>query len=216
MSGTKILLVDDHKMIRSALKLFLDNTQEVFVIKEASSGKEALEKIQQEVFDLIITDLNMPLMNGIELTLQILKIDPFAKILALSMMNDDANIKKMLRAGAKGYLLKDCDEKEFLNAVKTVLSGKPYYSPGVKQVVMESISSEKKKSEKSNLSKREKEILYLLFQEYSNGEIADKLFISLRTVETHKRNIMDKTGAKNLAGLVKYALKHNLFTDLFE
>lgn len=216
MSGTKILLVDDHKIVRKALKLFLNNTKDCFVIQEASSGKEALEKIQNQTYDLIITDINMPLMNGIELCIQILKINPHAKVLALSMMNDNVNIKKMLQAGATGYLLKDCDEQEFLMAVKTVLNGDSYYSRGVKQVVMESISLEKKPQKTSVLSKREKEILYLLFREYSNGEIADKLFISQRTVETHKRNIMEKTGSKNLAGLVKYAMKHDLYTDLFQ
>lgn len=216
MKIAKILLVDDHKIIRKALKLFFSNAQESFVIYEAGSGNEALKMIRKQVFDLIITDINMPVMDGIELTIEVQKIRPQIKVLALSMMNDNLNIKKMLQAGAKGYLLKDCDEAELLTAVNAVLNGKTYYSPEVKQVVMDSISTETGQNKKINLSKREKEVLYLLFKEYSNGEIANLLFISQRTVETHKRNIMEKTGAKNLAGLVKYAIKHNLFMDLFK
>lgn len=215
MSSTSILIVDDHKIIRKALKLFLSQTHEHFVVHEANSGKEALEKIKKYFFDLVITDVIMPNMDGVELAKRIRKATPATKVMAFSMDNDDGNIKRMLQAGAKGYLLKDCDDDEFLLSVKTVLSGATYYSPEVKQVVMESLSS-RNGNVKMVLSKREKEILNLLFQEYSNREIAEKLFISQRTVETHKRNIMEKTGARNLAGLVKFALKNNLFTDQFD
>lgn len=215
MSGTKILLVDDHKIVRKALKLFLANANKNFTVLEAGSGKEALDILQKQSFDLVVTDVNMPLMDGIELANLIRRSTPQSKVLALSMMNDEVNIKNMLKAGAKGYLLKDCDEAEFLLAVNTILSGGTYYSTQVKQAVMDSLAVNQISEKSCILSKREKEILNLIFQEYTNGEIAERLFISQRTVETHKRNIMEKTGAKNLAGLVKFALKNNLFTELF-
>ena len=216
MGNTKILLVDDHKIVRQALKSLLVGSNGQFVIQEAKEGREALEKVRQQSFDLVITDVNMPNLHGAELTKQLLQIDPELKILALSMMDDNSNIRQMLGAGAMGYILKDCDEHELVDAIETVLKGEQYYSPKVQRVVMQSLSQKNTRSKEQTLSNREKEILYWLFKENSNKEIAEKLFISLRTVETHKRNIMEKTGARNLAGLVKYAIRHNLFTELFQ
>ena len=216
MGNARILLVDDHKIVRQALKSLIEGSGCNFSVEEAKEGQEAIKKVGQESFDLIISDVNMPGMHGAELTAKLLKIDPTLKVLALSMMDDNTNIREMLSAGARGYILKDCDEHELLFAIKTVLEGEQYFSPKVQKVVMQSLTQKKQAGDEPALSKREKEILYLLFKENSNKEIANQLYISLRTVETHKRNIMEKTGAKNLAGLVKYAIRHSLFTELFQ
>ncbi len=209
----KILLVDDHKIIRQVLGEFLSENLQSEVI-EANNGKEALTILTKELPDIVVTDINMPQMNGIELMKEIKKAYPDLKVVALSMMDDQVSIKKMLKAGANAYVLKEGNTEELVKAIEAVQNGQNYYSQSVTEVIMDSISSPGKGGT-SDITKREKEILYLLFQEKSNAEIAEELFISLRTVETHKHNILEKTGAKNLAGLVKYAIRNKLFDDLF-
>ena len=215
MLETRILLVDDHQIIRLAVRSLLTIEGRKFNIDEADNGKEALAMINPGQYDLVITDVSMPVMNGIELTQRIMQIDPKIKVLALTMLHDGLHIRQMLKAGVKGYLIKDSGLDELQNAIVVVLNGGIYYSPKAHQVVMESLIPGPKKKSSASLSKRENEILYLLFQEFSNREIAEKLFISSRTVETHKRNIMEKTGARNLAGLVKYAMRNGLHIELF-
>ena len=209
----RILLVDDHKILRQVLRDFLAEHFQGEVL-EANNGIEALNMIKKEDLDVVITDINMPRMDGVALMKEIAAFNPDLKVIALSMMDDQVSIKKMLKAGALGYVLKEGNTEDLLKAIEAVRSGEKYYSPSVTEVIMNSISSEGH-LKKSELTKREKEVLYLLFQEKANQEIADALFISLRTVETHKHNIMEKTGAKNLAGLVKFAIRNKLFDDLF-
>ena len=209
-----ILLVDDHSIIRSVLGDFLRRSLKC-TLKEASNGIEGLKMWEAESFDLVLTDVNMPHMDGIEMSKQIISKDKKARIIALSMMDDSVSIKKMLKAGARAYVLKEGDTIELLSAINKVMKDENYYSPAVTETIMSTLMGSKKSAINVDLTKRELEILQLIFKEYANQEIADQLFISLRTVETHKHNILEKTGAKNLAGLVKFAIREKLFDDLF-
>ena len=210
----KILLVDDHKIIRQVLSEHLIEKLDAEVV-EAGNGIEAYNIFKEDTFDLVITDINMPKKDGIELVKEINKINSKQKIIALSMMDDEVSIKKMLKAGASGYMLKEGNASELITAVEKVMNGDKFYSPLVTETIMQSLMSSRKNYKNANLTKREHEILYLIFKEKSNQEIADELFISLRTVETHKHNIMEKTGSRNMAGLVKFAIREKLFDDLF-
>ncbi len=213
----KILLVDDHSMIRLGLKSFLEG-DDIIVAGEAKNGIEALTFLESNTIDVMVTDISMPEMDGITLTKEALTRHPSLQILALTMLNESHNIKQMMAAGAKGYLLKDCSQEELRNAIKTVSQGQNYYNQEVAQIIMEDLTHKPKLKQRTvveiPLTDREKEILELICKEYSNPEIADKLFISTRTVEAHKRNLLEKTGCKNIAGLVVYAIERNLFSSL--
>jgi len=218
MSTTiKIILVDDHSMIRQGLKAFLDNG-DFEVIAEANNGIEALELLKNNEVDVLVTDIMMPEMDGIELCKTATKVYPEINVLALTMMNENYNIKKMLAAGAKGYILKDCTQEELCTAIETVNQAKTYYSQEVTSIIMEGLSGQptpkKRLVTEIPLTKRETDILHLICKEKTNPEIAEELFISNRTVEAHKRNLLDKTGCKNIAGLVLYAIERKLFNDL--
>jgi DNA-binding NarL/FixJ family response regulator len=210
----KILLVDDHKIIRDVLGRFI--TQNITEdLDQANNGIEAFNMIKKEKYDLVISDINMPKMDGLELMKEINNYDPELKVIALSMMDDTVSIKKMLKAGAVGYVLKEGNTQELTKAVEEVMKGNNYFSSQVQEKIIQSVIDSKVAHKEADLSKRELEILKLIFDEQSNQEIADELFISLRTVETHKHNIMEKTGSKNMASLVKFAIREKLFDDLF-
>lgn len=217
MKPIKVLLVDDHIMIRDVLKSYL--AEDRFNVDEASHGQEALQMYSQGNYDLVITDIDMPHMDGISLTEEIRKLNKDQTILVLTMIIDSTYVRRMLKAGVSGYLSKDSDKEEILEAIDVVLSGDNYYSRQITKTIMDNLSS--KQATRSNvvyempLSEREKEVLHLITKEYSNQEIADKLFISVRTVDAHKRNLLDKTGAKNVAGLVIYAIERQVFDDIF-
>ncbi len=217
MSKVKILLVDDHEMVRAGLKALLERNVNYVVEAEASNGKEALLIIEQNDFDIILTDISMPVIDGIGLTRGIMKIKPQQKVIALTMMDESRYIKQMLQAGASGYLLKHCSYDEINNAIDMVMNGEKYYTPKITTTVLDYLIGKKKKdkiTERYPLSEREKEVLHLIVKEYNNHEIAEKLFISSRTVEVHKRNLIDKTGSKNIAGLVLFAINNQLFDDI--
>lgn len=217
MIPINIILVDDHKIIRDGLKTYLEGDNEFNVIGEASNGKEAMEIIKETSPDIVVTDVMMPEMNGIELCKAIVDFNKNIKVIALTMMGDRQFIRQMLNNGVSGYLLKSCTDDELKLAIKSVNGGKKYYSQEVTEAVMTDLmdgkSGKLKVAMDMPLSEREKEVLHLVIKEYTNQEIADKLFISTRTVDAHKRNILDKTGSKNVAGLVFYALERKLFDD---
>lgn len=221
MSSVKILLVDDHKVIRDGIKFYLESEDNLYnVIGEASNGQKALDFLKEQSVDLVLLDINMDEMDGITCAKEIKTLYPETKIIALSMLNENHHIKKMINAGASGYLLKNCDEEEIKSAIKTVMNNGTYYSPQVTETIMNSLGKKKTKGSSSGfinefpLTEREKEVLELIVKEFSNQEIADKLFISLRTVDAHKRNLLEKTGAKNIAGLVMFAINNQLFEDI--
>ncbi len=213
--STKILIIDDHRIVRDGIKLYLDNDPEYEVVAEGNSGYDALNLVRQQDVDLVLMDINMEKMDGIEATKKLMEEDPELKVIALTMHNDYQHIKAMMDAGAGGYLLKNCDESELKHAVRSVMDDDIYYSKEVAQTVMNNLAKKKAKSRSealaTPLTPREKEVYKLIMEEYSNQEIADQLFISVRTVEVHKRNLLEKTGAKNTTGLVLYAVKNELF-----
>ncbi len=208
------MLVDDHKIIRDGLKLYFDGNSEYEVKMEAANGEVALTALESSMPDLVITDISMPVMDGITLTQKIKEKYPDQKIMALTMMGENQHIKHMLSAGVNGYILKNSDKEEIMTAIKSIMRGENYYSKEVTQVIMESISGKKKQRQhltlETPLTKREKEVLQLIVKEYSNQQIADELFISVRTVDAHKRNLLEKTGCKNVAGLVIYAIERDI------
>lgn len=215
----KILLVDDHRLIRDAIHSYMEGDDEYEVVGEASHGQEAIRTLENTEVDVVLMDINMPIMGGLECTVEITKRWPDIKVLVLSMMSDNQHIKQMMGAGASGYVLKNCTEKELKKAIKTVYEGDTYYSSEVTEIVMTNLM--KNNPTKTShlvvdmpLTEREKEVLELIIKEFTNNEIADKLFISNRTVDAHKRNLLEKTGAKNIAGLVMYAINNQLFEDL--
>lgn len=209
----EVLLVDDHEMIRDAISVFFDENNSFTIKAQASNGKEALQILESNQFDLIITDINMPEMDGVEFIGQVKKSNPDQIILVLTMMNDIVKVKKLIGMGINGFLLKNSPKKELFEAVDKVLMGEDYYSKDVYELLISNISkrkSSKRLTYEIPLSDREKEILILIASDLSNKEIADKLFISTRTVETHKGNLLQKTGCKNIAGLVMYGVEKGI------
>lgn len=210
---TNILLVDDHQMIRDALKFYFSGEDKYQITGEAKNGKEALAMISNRTFDIVITDINMPEMDGLTFMEAVKKSYSDQKVLVLSMLQDSVYINKMIAFGANGYILKNAPKEELFRAIDAIVGGENYYSQEIYQTIIESIAGKKPKQRSTleiALSKREKEVLKLIIDECSNKEIAEQLFISVRTVEAHKRNLLDKTGAKNIAGLVLFAVERNL------
>jgi len=182
---------------------------------EANNGKEVLEALKTTVIDLIIMDINMPEMDGIEATRNVKENYPEIKVLALTMSNDDLHIRQMIQAGASGYIMKSAGRSELKEAVNAIMNGKHYFSDEATNSIMMDLVKGKGKSsshEPVHITDRELEILELIVKEYTNQEIGEKLFISPRTVDAHRRNLLQKTGARNTAGLVKFAFQHNIIS----
>ena len=211
MRNIKILLVDDHKLIRDGLRLIIDTTPNIDVMGECTNGKEAiqyLEKNEGEI-DVVVMDITMPDMNGIDATEIILNLYPNINILALSMHSEEAYIMKMIKAGAKGYLLKDSGSERLVDAIEAVYRNEKYYSKEVSLKLI-NLLVQKDGVKDSIISERETEILTMISNGSTNKEVADHLAISSRTVESHRRNIIKKLNLKNTAGMIKYAYDNNL------
>ncbi|MCB0657383.1 MAG: response regulator transcription factor [Saprospiraceae bacterium] len=208
----RIFIADDHKIFRDGLVSLLSREDDMIVVAQAASGKEVLEQLHTVSPDLLILDIHMPGMPGEAICKWVKEQSPQMPVLVLSMHDESTYILKMLEAGASGYLLKEAGATELLQAIRTVAKGDTYYSQHVSQTILHQLIRGKQQRETNRipLTKRELEVLRLIAEEYSNQEIADKLFISVRTVDTHRTNIIDKLDVKNTAGLVRYALKHGL------
>ena len=209
----EIMIADDHRVFREGIVSILENAGEIRVIAQAQDGKDVMEKLKQLKPELILMDISMGGAGGIETTRLVRQQYPEIKILVLSMHSESSYIVKMLEAGASGYLLKDAGRAELINAIKAVAEGHTYFSSQVSATLVDQLVKGKKPADRKDgipLTKREVEVLRLIAEEYSNSEIAEKLFISPRTVDTHRRNLLEKLEVKNTAGLVKYAIKHGL------
>ena len=206
-----ILIVEDHQLFIDGMKLILKQNKRINKIYEALNGKAALEIIKEQKIDLVITDVNMPEMSGLELT-RIIKSDyPNIKIMVLSMYNNKEMVRDIFDTEAEGYILKNTGKLELDNTINKIADGGTYYSNDVLSVMMEDYKNEKtEKAVIQDLSDRELEILKLICQEFTTTEIAERLFISHYTVETHRRHMLQKTCSKNVVGLIKYAIKCNL------
>ncbi len=210
MTPCRIFLVDDHALFRSGLRGLLDRREEYCIVGEAGDGQEFLSMLPTVDVDVVFMDISMPVMGGIEATQRALEIRPDLNIITLSMFGDENYYAGMVEAGAKGFLLKDSDIDEVTAAIEAVMNGESYFSPAVQTSIAGSIYSTEEAVESDFLSAREIEILVGICQGLSNQEIADELFISKRTVDKHRANILEKTGCKNTASLVVYALRHEL------
>ncbi|MEK6481825.1 response regulator transcription factor [Catalinimonas sp. 4WD22] len=217
MNPIKILIVDDHKMIRDGIKASLTGVEDIEVVGEAGNAEEALSKYTlYPELDLIVMDISLgDGEDGISVTQKILAQNKEVRVLAMSMHDEEAHVIKMLKAGASGYMLKDHGMHDLVEAIKTVAMGDSYFSKAVSETLMKQFIRKKAvSSHKSvpvtDLTKREVEILKMIAEEYNNQEIAGKLFISPRTVDTHRRNLILKLNIKNTAGLVRYAFTHKL------
>jgi DNA-binding NarL/FixJ family response regulator len=199
-----IFLVDDHKIFARGVATLLSAEEKYNVLGFASSAREALSSLENAQPDVLLTDIQMPGMDGIELTRKVKDTFPLVRIIGLSMLDKPEIIKELIDAGAEGYLLKDIERSELVNAIDEVAGGNTYYSGSIAKALMESLEN------KELLTKREKEILRLIAQEHTNIQIADMLFISEHTVEAHRKNIFRKTKAKSIVGLVKYAYDNKL------
>lgn len=207
-------MADDHEIFRDGFKLMLTKYPEIILVGEAENGRELLELAQQVHPDVIITDIKMPIMDGIEATKKIVELFPDIGIIGLSMFDEDDLIVDMLEAGAKGYLIKNAGKEQITEAIRTVYNNDPYYckttSHKLTNMIARSRFNPYKKTAKVEFSEREIEIIDLICDEHTNKEIGDKLFISIRTVEGHRLKILEKMNVKNTVGLVVYAIKMGL------
>lgn len=219
----KVLIVDDHKLVREGIKITLSQSDSIYDFErfdEAANGEEAVLKAEVFDYDLIFMDINMPKMDGIEATKRILENkEQDNTIIALSMHSEEFQIRSMIKAGASGYVLKNTGLDELNRAMKTVLNGSKFYSNEVALKLLGEFTENdddapilpKKPSVKiAELSNREIQVLRLIASEYTNAEIAKKLKLSRRTIDSHRYNIVNKINAKNTAGLIKFAIQNNL------
>ncbi len=209
----RVLLADDHKIVRDGLRNLLEAQPDIDVIAEAENGRMAVQLARKLSPGIVIVDIAMPGLNGIEATREMLRHDPTTKIIALSMHSDKRFVGEMLKAGASAYLLKDCAFEELVTAIRAVLADKTYLSPMIGSVIVDSFvrrPEEAGTSAFSLLTKREREVLQLLAEGKNTKEIADRLYVSVKTIETHRTHIMEKVHVRTVAELTKYAIREGL------
>lgn len=213
MDAIKIMIADDHQMFRDGIKALLADEKAIRVVDDVGDGEALFESLKTHEADLVLMDIQMPNKGGITATKELKELDKEVQVLALTMSDDDHQIFKMVEAGASGYILKNTGRNELITAIKAVAGGDSYFSREVSQKLFQHLTQNqtpKRNLKETQLTNREVEILKLIAEELTNQEIADRLCISTRTVDTHRRNLMQKLDVKNSAGLVKYALKHDL------
>lgn len=223
MEKIRIIIADDHRIIRVGLIGLLERENDLQVVGQADDAIQLLDLLKTTSADVILMDIDMGKTSGIDATKEVKRLYPEIEVLALTMHEEQHSIIAMLEAGAKGYLLKDAGREELLTAIHTVYKGDSYFSQKVSATLLSALTKQKEHHHHSSephisnthknqvpLSERELEVLKLIAQENTNGEIAEKLFISIRTVDTHRRNLLEKLQLKNTAGLVKYAYEKGL------
>lgn len=211
----KILIVDDHKLFREGLSFVISQLDGCQVVGEASNGREFLDLLDKLEVDIVLMDISMPGIDGIDATTKALEQYPNLKVIALTMFCDEEYYYKMIQAGVSGYILKESGKDELANAIKTVINGENYFSQKLLRNIILNLNKAKSfkgipHRQEIKLTPREAEILKLICQGLSNTEISEKISLSLRTVEGHKSNLISKTGVRNSVSLVMYALKNNL------
>ncbi|MGB9629035.1 MAG: response regulator [Thermodesulfobacteriota bacterium] len=215
MNGkSKIVLAEDHTILREGLKSLLSKSQDFEVVGEAADGREAIQCVERLKPDLILIDLSMPRMNGMEAIREIRRISKEIKVVVLTVHKSEEYILATFKAGADGYVLKDATHEELLMSIKSVLKGKHYISPEISEKVLEGYLEGRKtlksKTSWDSLTSREREILKLIAEGYRNKEIAEELCISVKTVEKHRSNLMEKLNLHNVQALTAFAIKHGL------
>ena len=212
----KVFLADDHAVVREGLTLLLDTQAGITVVGEAADGRKAVRQVERLCPDVVVMDIAMPGMNGIEATAQIRNICPSTQVVILSMHSSAEHILRALRAGALGYLLKESAGKELIQAVQTVYGGRRYLSRQIAESVIDDYISGSPATQAKNLleslSSREREVLQLVAEGKSSTEIAEVLYLSPKTIETYRSRLMHKLGISDLPSLVKFAIQHGLIT----
>jgi DNA-binding NarL/FixJ family response regulator len=212
--GIRVLIADDHKIMLAGLRSLLEKQTDFDVVAEAENGRKAVQVAQEKKPDVVVMDVSMPDLNGIEATKQIIESLPETNVIALSMHSDKRFVMGMLRAGASGYLLKDCASQELATAIRQVAGGKKYLSPEITGVVIDDFllgaQIEEAATATSLLSPREREVLQLIAEGWSTKQIASHLYVSIKTIETHRRQLMKKLNLHNIADLTKYAIREGL------
>lgn len=221
MSKIRILLADDHAILRAGLVRLLGEEKDIEVVGEAENGREAVQKALELHPDIVLMDIGMPVMNGMEATKQIKKRDADVKVLVLTMHDNEEYLFQVLQAGAAGYVLKKAADSDLVNAIHVVSRGDCFLYPSAAKMVVEDYLDKLKHGQEptssfDTLTDREREILTLVAEGYTNREIAETLFISVKTVETHKANIMEKLNLHKRAELVKYAIKKGMLQVDFD
>jgi len=208
----RIVLADDHQIMREGLRSLVNKESDMEVLAEAEDGRSAVKLARKLQPDVIVMDIAMPNLNGVEATRQVLKDVPKVKVVALSMHADKHYVARMLEAGASGYLLKDCAFEELVTAIRTVVADRIYLSPGIADVVVEYMRQLPKVQAPTavELTSREREVLQLMAEGKSTKEIAYELKVSVKTIETHRRNIMEKLEVYSVAELTKYAIREGI------
>ena len=212
---TSIIIADDHKMFRDGIIAILEQENDIQFAGEAGDAQEIFELLQHTLPDILLLDISLGKSNGIDITKTLKVKYPELKVVIISMHSESSYVMKALELGASGYILKDAGKVEMLSAIRAVATGGTYFGRQVSQILLAHLSKNSipvAKKENVLLTKREVEVLKLIASEFSNQEVAEKLFISSRTVDTHRRNLLEKLKLKNTAGLVRYAIQ-NGFTD---
>jgi DNA-binding NarL/FixJ family response regulator len=211
----KVLIADDHTMFVDGIESILGAEDEIQVIGRCGLGKSVIPFLKENKADVLLLDVNLPDQSGIEVAKGILEAGIDVKILAISMFNEESYVSEILNNGAKGYILKNTGRDELLRAIKAIHGGTTYFSKEVTETIMKGLMNARKSSNKTGLeipkiSRREKEVLKLIAEEFTTNEIAEKLFISLKTVESHRSNLLAKLNARNSAGLVRISIENKL------
>jgi DNA-binding NarL/FixJ family response regulator len=211
-----IFLVEDHEIVRQGIRALLGGDENIMVIGEASNGREALEKMTHVLPDIVLMDMNMPEMNGQECTRALKALYPDVKVLILSMHDDENYLIEMLEAGADGYILKNSSREELLFAIRRIVTNGLYIASEFTLRLLKRIRRENDKKRGAelqlDLSERDLELIDLIAEGLTNQEIAERIFSSVRTVETRRKKLLDKTGAKNTASLIRFAVNHGIIT----
>jgi len=209
----KIIVADDHRIIRQGVGMLLNAQPDMQVVGEAGNGREVLRQAKELLPDVVIMDVSMPELNGIEATQRLLCAAPEVKVIALSMHSDSQFVLNMLKSGASGYLLKECCHEELVRAIRTVIKKQTYLGPGISDTVLRDFLTGWQTTTSSAfavLTTREREVLQLMAEGKTTNQIAKSLFVSIKTIESHRKQIMDKLGIHSVAELTKYAIRQGL------
>jgi len=211
----RVLLADDHQIVLDGLNSLLSQEPDIQIVDQVTDGVLVLKVLEVKEVDIVVLDIEMPRLDGIQTTIEIREKYPSVKVLILSMYNDENFIKQIIHTGASGYILKNRGKEELVDAVRKIASGGDYFGESVTSVLIEGLRKGKKEHSKEEviLTKREKEVLKLIVKGLSTPQIAEQLFIAHSTVETHRRNLIDKTGVANSKALISYAINNHLLQD---
>lgn len=213
----RIAIADDHKLVRSGIIMILRQNPEFVVVQEASNGQELLDGIVETKPDVVLLDMEMPVLGGSDTLVEIRKMNPDIRVLILTMHNNEAFILQMMELGANGYLIKNTEPDEVVKAIYKVVEAEFYFSEEVSKAMLHGISNPELKNKEGlvghGLTEREVDVLRLICKEYTTTEIGEALFLSSKTIEGYRKALMDKTEARNMAGLVLFAIKHGLYIE---